>query len=536
MAEAVAKRVIVVILALAGTAGAQTVKEVRAEVVYISGDIAYINAGRLDNVAPGDTAFVHPDSGGAGSLIITAIADSSSSARILTGARNIRIGNSVSIRVSTPEGSKESVVLRHTGSGRRHAVSSPAPAPPARDENVISGQVALQYSLIAAESSALNLSQPAAMVRLSIRNLLGAGMSLRLYGLSFLNGNAAYALYGNRAGLQNNFYEISLTGETPGSLFGYGIGRMHSRFVSGLGTFDGGEAYVHVGDFTAGALGGAVPLVPSSTLGYSGTNSAAFLNFHTGTDMFHQYDGTFAYAQRLVGGKLDRNFLYTQNSLSLGSELNLYESTEVDLNKMSAGRRTPGMNLTNTFVSLNYFPASWLFANVGYDAYRTVYLFQTMKSVPDSLINTNLLQGFRGSVTAYLPGAVALSLNGSYRNQKGFPRSDHSIGGMLRSSDLLDLGIGGSITYTSMTGAYSNANDTRLELDRTFFDALDITLSYESYNISVSLLQQTYSTQTISGYFDYTFAKRWFSSLGIDDVLDPSMNSFRLYAELGIRL
>ncbi len=526
-----------VLLALASTAAAQSRKEQRAEIVYISGDIAYLNAGRLDNVAPGDTAFVHIDSTEAGCLVVTAIADSSSAARIIGNVRRLKVGDTVSLYVPIGHEPAEVAARYRIESRKDHnAGSAGSPAPQVSGKNVLSGQVALQYNFIAAESSALNLSQPAAVVQLNVRNLLGAGMSLRLYGVSFLNGNAAYALYGNRAGLQNNFYQASLTGETPGSLFGFGVGRMSSRYVSGLGTFDGGEAYLHLGSFTVGALGGAVPLVPSSTLGYAGTNSAAFINYHYGKDIFHQYDGTLAYAQRLVGGKLDRNFLYTQNSLSLGSALNIYESTEIDLSRLSSGQPKPGLNFSNTFVSLNYYPASWLFANIGYDAYRTVYLFQTMKSVPDSLINTNLLQGFRGSVTTYLPGAVAITLDGSYRNQRGFPRSDHSIGGMIRSSDLLDLGLGGSITYTNMTGAYSDANDTRLELDRTFFDALDITLSYESYNITVSLLQQTYSTQTISGYFDYMFAGKWFTSLGLDDVLDPSMNSFRLYAEVGIRL
>ncbi len=105
----------------------------------------------------------------------------------------------------------------------------------------------------------------------------------------------------------------------------------------------------------------------------------------------------------------------------------------------------------------------------------------------------------------------------------------------MRGSDLLGLGVGGSIRYTNMFGVYSNANDVRLELDDTFFDALDVTLSYDSYDIAVSILQQTYTTQTISGYLNYAFWRKWYSSLGVDDVIDPSMNSLRIFAEIGFR-
>ena len=72
--------------------------------------------------------------------------------------------------------------------------------------------------------------------------------------------------------------------------------------------------------------------VPSS-LNFGGTRSAFFLNYHSGSDFFHQYDGTIAYGLQMVGGAIDRNFLYLQNSLSLESDLYLYETTEIDMSQ-----------------------------------------------------------------------------------------------------------------------------------------------------------------------------------------------------------
>jgi hypothetical protein len=528
------RRVLFAVLALAAPAAAQQKRALSSTIAYISGVTVYINAGRLADVGEGDTAAVFHANLKIGSVVVTATADSSSAARILAQSENFRIGDTVTIMVSAPVKKHESLVASE---GRPNTTEGGATSTPTDHPamNVLSGTIALQYIMIAAEDSRLNLSQPAALIQMNVANLLGVGMSLRLYSVSFLNGNGAYALYGNRAGLENNVYQASLTGEVAGAGFGYGIGRLNSPYVSGLGTFDGGQVYYRISSFTFGVLGGAASSVPASSLSFSGTKNAAFVNYRSGRDVFHQFDGTVAYGLQMRNGQLDRNFLYLQNSLSLGSRLSFYETSEVDMSKPSDGTHVPGLSFSNTFFSINYFPTKWLFANVGYDAYRNVYLFQTMKYIPDSLIDRNILQGFRGSASAYLPGQITVSVNGSYRTRNGYARSEHTLGGSVRASDLLDLGIGGSIRYMNMTGVYSNANDLTLELDATLFYDLDVSLSYDSYDISVSLLQQTYTTQTISGFLDYSFSSRWFSSLGLDDVLDPSMNSFHVYAEIGVR-
>lgn len=528
------KQLLLVLLVTTAPATAQPRKPLRSTVAYIAGATIYLNVGRLAQVAEGDTAVVFRDGNPIGSAVVTATADSSSAARILTQAKAFMIGDTVTIMTGIAPTERHKKLSSENS--RMPAAGNSTSNPPSRTrENVLSGRIALQYSMVAAEDSKLNLSQPAALVQMNIINLLGAGMSLNLYGVSFLNGNGAYALYGNRAGLQNNFYVASLTGEVPGAGLGYGFGRLSSQFVSGLGSFDGGQVYYRINNLTFGVVGGGAPTVPSSSLGYVGTKTAAFLNYHTGTDVFHQYDGTIAYGLRMRNGVLDRNFLYLQNSLSLGSKLSLYETSEIDMSKLSGGSRVPGLDFSNTFFSMNYFPTRWLFANIGYDAYRTVYLFETMKSIPDSLIDRNLLQGFRGSVSAYLPGEVTVSANASYRTRKNYARNEHTIGASVRAADLLDLGVEAGIRYTNLYGVYSNGNDVTLELGGTFFDVLDVSLSYDSYNISVSLLRQTYNTQTISGFLSYELSSSLYSSLGLDDVIDPTMNSFRVYAEIGLR-
>lgn len=187
------ERVMIAALVLAGPAVAQQKRELRSTIVYIAGGTVYLNAGRLVQISPGDTAFVLRGNSTIGSLVVTAIADRSSAAHIIVQYRAFAIGDTVAIaltprrtkpEISTPE--KTAPVASNS-----HAASPPPPR-----INVLSGRVALQYNMVIAEDHALNLNQPAAVLQLNVGNLLGAGMNLKIYGVSFLDGNGAYALYG----------------------------------------------------------------------------------------------------------------------------------------------------------------------------------------------------------------------------------------------------------------------------------------------------------------------------------------------------
>ncbi len=501
-------------------------------VTYVSGATFYINAGRSEGLGTGDTAKILHARIEIGSAVITAVADSSSSLRIISQSDKISIGDTV---VSSIEAFEQ-----QSGLMRQDTTQIPVGAkivPPSQEsprENILSGRAAIEYYFISAEDAKFNLRQPAGMLMLNVSNLLGTGMVLSLDDHSYYDGINNYSLYGNSTGFQHDIYQVSLSRDIPGSSIGYGIGRMTSRFVGGIGTFDGAQLYYRVNDFTAGILGGAAADVPSS-LNFGGTRSAFFLNYHSGSDFFHQYDGTIAYGLQMVGGAIDRNFLYLQNSLSLESDLYLYETTEIDMSQLSNGTQQTAFNFSDTYFSANYYPTSWLFANIGYDASRDVYLFQSMKNVPDSLIDRNILQGYRTSVTIHLPWMITVSANSTLNTRKDFLRDDHTLGGSVRASDIFGSDINAGVRYLDMVGVFSNGHDFSVDIDRTFFDRFSTTFRYDSYNISVSTLQQTYTTQTISGLLNFDFSSRLYSTIGVDDIIDATMNSVNAFAEIGFR-
>lgn len=507
-------------------------KKSKFTITYISGATVYIDGGRVQRVVIGDTASVFHSGSLAATGLIAATADSSSAINIISQSAAYSVGDTV---IATTETNDERSLSPDQEPLQLNVNASSTFTQTKSDrENILSGRAALQYYFVSAEDAKFNLRQPGGMLAFNVSNLMGTGMLLSFDERSYYDGTNNYSLFGNASGFQHNLYEFSISRDLPGASIGYSAGRMNSRFVGGLGTVDGAQFYYRTGDFIAGFLGGAAANVPSS-LNFGGTKSAFFLNYHSGTDFLRRYDGTIAYGLEMVDGKLDRNFLYLQNSLAAGMGLSFYETSEIDLSRFSNGARMTSIDFSNTFFSANYSPLDWLFASLGYDASRDVYLFQTMKNIPDSLIDRNILQGYRASVTAHLPGMVTLSVNGTLNARKDFARDEHTLGGSVRIGDLLGTGADAGARYTGMVGVFSNGHDFSADLEYTFLERLTLTFHYDSYFISVATLQQEFSTSTYSGILDYDFSARLYSALEIDDFVDPTMNSINASFELGIR-
>jgi hypothetical protein len=518
------------------TAHAQQKDTVQCSISYIAASTVYVDAGRERHIAVGDTLSIVRSQKEIGVIVVIAVSGASSAANIVAQHVPFAVGDKAIAHFISDRGESRKVLSKSpdTSKTTHRPEILPQQRQTTQGENVVSGRIAIQYNAIFAEESRFNVNQPAASVRLNIGNLLGTGMRLAINGRSYYDAANNYSIYGSPSGLKSRAYEVSLLQDAPDAAFGYGVGRLTSRYVGGMGTFDGAQLYYRFDHFTAGILGGAQVLDRTLTFSQDGTKGSFFLYSRTGADVFHQYDGTVAYGRQMVSS-LDRQFLYTQNSLSLGSELMLYESSEIELNDIANGARTSAFKLSNTFLNVNYQPVEWLYTNVGYDALRNIYLFETMKAIPDSLIDRSLVQGFRASATMHLPSSMTLSADASLGSRQGGYRNSHSFGASLRAYDLLGSEVDGGVRYSNFLGAYSDGDNITLDLDRSFGRSLTVELRYEYSKYHVSLLEQLYATQTVTADVFYRLSSAWFTSLSGDYLYDPTMTSFQFYAELGFR-
>ncbi|MGA9406918.1 MAG: hypothetical protein WBW71_07280 [Bacteroidota bacterium] len=511
-------------------------KEYHYLISYVAASTVYIAAGYEQRIEVGDTLKIFRDSKEIGNVAVTAVARRTSIAQILVQHIPFLVGDDAVV-MKTILRQPNDTIMRMKGD-TVHASNEASPIVHPNNtsaENIVSGRVALQFNELVANDSHYNLSQPAALFRLSIRNLFGYGMQLSMDDRSYYDPTNTYTQYGNTAGAEHRLYELSLRQDRPDAPIGFGVGRMTSSFVGGMGAFDGFQFYYRQNEFTVGVLGGAQVNDPTSVLSNTGTKGSLFLNYRTGPDIFHYYDGTLAYGRQMVSNKLDREFLYIQNTFAVDPALSFYESSEIELDQLTNGVITPAFNFSNTNVSANYYPVEWFSANLGYDATRPVYLFETMKSTPDSLFDKNLLQGYRATVTFHLPLSMTLSELATYRAKQDTTRDAHMFTTALRITDIFDTEFNPGIRYSNIVGEYSTGEDIAFDIDRSFGNNIDLSFRYDYTTATIALLHQTYTTKTVSANIYYAFSPMWYASLALDDVIDATLGDYQGLIEIGIR-
>jgi hypothetical protein len=191
--------------------------------------------------------------------------------------------------------------------------------------------------------------------------------------------------------------------------------------------------------------------------------------------------------------------------------------------------------MTNTFATVNVTPIQWLSLNLGYDASRSIYLFETMKSLPDTLFDNNLLHGYRLNFSVRLPASVTVGGTATYRSQSGDSRTSRTISGYGRISNLLQTELNGSVRYASISGIFSDGKDLTIDVDRTLFSLLSVSLRYDRYAYTLLRTDQRYLTSTLTLNASGRLSRSLYSVLAVDRVWDSSGDSYRLYAEMGLR-
>lgn len=536
-------RTFLVVALLTGIMGtslpAQERKDFVFPVSYVSSQTIYISAGRDDSLAVGDTLTIVRNSTAVCRLVAIAVSRHSTAAQPVWGKGPVVVGDSATISKITYSANRErrdtiSALLKPPHAEKAVSGESRRTADVPRG-NIVSGRLALQYSGLLAEDSRFNLSQPSSLIRLEVGRLFGTPLRFSMYGRSYYSLTANYNQFGGDTRLKLWMYEFTLSDEQPDGLYGYSAGRVISRFVGGLGTFDGGQLYYKFGEFTSGILYGAK--VADRTMAIDGDDrrGAVFINYRSGPDFLHQYDGTIAYAKQLMEGKLDREFVYLQNLATLSTQLNIYQSAEVELQEIEGGVRKSSPKLSNTFLSVNYYPAHWLSANIGYDVSKTVYLFETMKTTPDSLVDRNYLSGYRTNVTVRLPYSISLSANGTYRSKKDDPRDARTLGGTLRVSSVGGSDINLGVRYMNIRGVYNEGDNITFDIDRTFLYSLSVAGRLDYYAYTLLSNGRSYTTVTATANINYRISRELYSALNFDRVWDSTMNSYRVYVEAGVR-
>jgi hypothetical protein len=410
--------VVLAVFAYCAAAAVATGAETEApKVNYVSAEAVYLNVGRHAGLEIGARVEVVRNGRTIAVLEVVHVSSNSSSCRIVEQSEPPRVG--------------DAAVFSPAPAPTPLGAAPPAAPPPqaagggARDEsteNVVSGYVEFQNVWQRdMTGSDLTSLQPAVTARVLVKNVGGSGGELRFRDrIRYYDRDRPAGPLIESGQWYHRLTELAFVADDPGASIGWGVGRLVTPYMIGVGFVDGGYVSLRLSRYLrAGAAAGFSPDPLNLAADAHRTQAGGYLAFDYESPQSWRLTTSAALAGMYRSGTVSREFVYWQNLLDLYRRLAVFQSAEIDLNR-NWRREAAGeaATLSNFFVSANAELAKFAALDFSYDARQNVRVYET-RETPDSLFDDVLHDGYRGGVTFRLPQSVVLRGYGGIRYRDG---------------------------------------------------------------------------------------------------------------------
>lgn len=496
---------------------------VRTVVTYVSASSVYLDAGREQGLAVGDTVLFDRLQQGGVRTVVAAVSARSAMAPLGT-TMQVVVGDSATVLtagIQSQIGSSDPPVIRPAA----QAPLGPLP---------VNGRIALQY-FGNRSADGFSTSMPALVAALNVPSLFGSGIAFSLHGRTMhelvtpITGTRSYPRTSVR------IYEMAFRSDPGRNGPGFAIGRVTSRYAAGLGPIDGAEAYFRTGRITAGLVAGLQPDYVTSGIDPERQKLAAFINLAWQAGASATGDVTLAYGRLMFKGILDRDFVYVQSSTRLGSALFLHQSAEVDITGMEGNERISKPRITNTYINAAWLPLRWMSVDAGFDATRIVYYLESMNVRSDTVLDNTIRQGIRGGVLFRLPLQLQIGGRVYVRPGTGDLRTARTAVGTFRMRDILRTGTSLGVQVSDIRGVYADGVNLSGRLEFELGQWATATVGVERYLYTLVRTGQEQETISVSAMAQVMAGKRVSIVGGIDQVWEDRRPFQRIFAEIGLR-
>lgn len=463
--------------------------DVRTSVKYVSANAVYLDAGRTAGIAVGDSVEISSGDRIIAQLTVTFVADNSASCELPEGTSGLSVGDNVLVRGTgeitktaseEPEESIETVEEQPTARTRRTAE---------RNTNRLTGRIGVDY-LVQDDREAFNYdySQPSLSVRARMLDIqsshISAALKMRLR--KTIRDRATSSASSQTS---HRVYEAALRYENPASPFELGVGRMIARDLRGIGYIDGGYAKYKLGSrVSAGAFAGTEPDLENTDFQTDVTKGGVFTSYESPRGAGDRIAATLSFAGTYEQGDIDREFIYQQISYSHDSRFRIFESTEINLYRdWLKEKENKTLDLASVLLNSRYAPNRALAFSISYDNRRSFYTY-TSRSIPDSLFDDALRQGWRGSMEVRATRAISTEIGAGLRTVSGDTKDTQTGWLNVRLADILNSGVHARAQVRTYSSAYSDGIQPSLSLSRNIVPELNasIQVGANSYTLSSS--------------------------------------------------
>ncbi len=463
------------------------------EVRYVANGAIYVSGGREEGLQEGFRLIgkrLKPGEPGLSAqiiaqLVVTAVTAHSAVCSIESSTGELQTGDIAEISSADLEALQ---VIQQSKTTRRYAqvVSFTAadpleqeqrdyvPRPPLEEVNRARGRISYEYNWIRDHLTGMATDQHGVVLRADVTRIGGTYWNFTGYWRGRMNSR-----YGSTAQLQtvrdllNRTYHIGLYYNNPQSKYVLGAGRLFVPWATSLSTIDGAYLGLRLGrKLTVGAFGGSTPDPTAWDYKPGRQIGGVFVNGEAGSFDRVRFTETVGVALTRLHWKAEREFLYSENTLTWKHYIAVFHNLELD--RLTAGRlgnTESGAVLSRSFLTVRVQPVSWMAVDVGHNYFRTIPTFDTLL-LGTGLLDKYLFAGLSAGLRFELPRRISIygSLGENKRSDDVRAALNQMYGIAFR--DILGTGVRADIRRSVFRGAFGNGWYQSLTLSRDLGERL----------------------------------------------------------------
>jgi hypothetical protein len=313
-----------------------------------------------------------------------------------------------------------------------------------------------------------------------------------------------------------------------------GVGRFLLPWAPSLSTIDGGYFARRINkQFTVGAFGGSTPNPTAWNYDPSQQMAGAFAAFERGSYQSVHFASTAGMALTHSHWKPERQFLFFENTLMVGSKISIYHDLEVD--RLAKALTTNGQNaprLARSFLTLRYQPIKKLSFDLSHNYFRDTPTF-ALQLLGTGMLDQFLFQGFSGGIkVSPSQGATFYGNLGKSKRETDPRASLNYMGGVLLNR--LPIPFHVDLRYSHFNSSFGSGAYESVTLSRQMGDKIRFEAQGGLQSIDSSLTNQSRSKYG-SANLDYLIGRHYLLGAGWTLYRGGALNYDQTFVNFGYR-
>jgi hypothetical protein len=408
------------------------------------------------------------------------------------------------------------------------------PRPPMPSVNRARGRIGFDYmGTVSHGNPSVTSSDLGMVLRADITRIRGTYWNLSGYWRGRLTAESS-ATQQTLQDLINRTYHLEMTYANPNSVWVAGFGRLYLPWAPSLDTIDGGYfGRKFAGVATAGIFAGSTPDPTSWNYDPTRRIAGAFVNFEGGSyDDFH-YTSTSGLGLSTLNWRIDRPFVFFENTFSYKRYLSIYDSLQADSPRGNQAVAAPGAGLSRNFFTLRLQPHPRVELDFNHTYFRDIPTFDPAL-IGTGLLDKYLFQGFSVGGRVEVVKQIFLYTEIGRSNRTGDAKNSWNQSYGITFGRLPWTGLRADLHYSKFDSSFGAGSYRALSLSRNVTDVirLEVLAGDQSYT---SAFSSNNHAQFVTGNVETSFGPRYFLQGGFTTSRGNTMNYDQWMLTLGYR-